>query len=150
MNFRRHIARWVARRIAGHLAGRALSCAVYGDCERGHQIAAGVVARSGDLGVRALAGTWCEAIVADVPRRARRSGRFRLIFADGPIDMDADQVPPPMRWAGALVTAHAALDWPMCRDLLAAVPDDQLQAHLAELLHMAAAAVVARSEGAAL
>ncbi|TDB86453.1 hypothetical protein E1264_17800 [Actinomadura sp. KC216] len=147
MTLTQRIATWGARRIAGMFAGRALTATIYGDCHRGHQITADVIERSGRLGARALAAVWCEAMLADVPRSARRRGNFRPLLMTPWGQLAPEDAPTSAMWMARLVAAHASRDWDMCRALVDAVPDDQIEEHLALLLHTAAAATIARPQG---
>ncbi|WP_433225439.1 hypothetical protein [Actinomadura formosensis] len=146
----RRLARWGARRLAAVLAGRALTCAVYGDCGRGHRITADTIERGGRLAVESVAAVWCEAMLDGLPRSTRKNGTFRPVVMDGGRVLDPEQVPPPLLWAMRLVAAHAARDRVMCAALIGAVPDSEVEQHLKVLLHVAAQSVATRSEEAVL
>ncbi|MBE1532634.1 hypothetical protein [Actinomadura algeriensis] len=115
---------------AGLLAGRALTAAVYGEHRRSHDLTVRAVGR-GPAAVERLVTVWCRAVLAE--RRPDAGARI-----------DIEQVPTPARWAVRVLAAAAARDRVMLPALVGAVPDDELEPHLAALLHLAVAAVVER------
>ncbi len=152
MTLTARLTRTAARWRSATTARRALSAQVYGEHRRASDLVESVIARDGTPGVYAMAGTWCEAILADVPRRIRRSAARGectalpvLTLPDG-TDCGIEGASPEVRWAGRLLAAHAAADWAMCRDLIDAVPRLYLPVHLAVLLSRAADATVTRLE----
>lgn len=151
MKLRTRAARWLSRRLVTYLAGRALSYAVYGDCSRGHKIAREAIDRSGLLAAETLATVWGEAIACDIPRKVRKAGKFRpVVVNETGADADLSDAPVEAVWIMRLVCAQAARDRDMVAALVAAVPEDRIEAHLKGLLHAAALAVAARTEQSAL
>lgn len=126
-------------------ARRALDAAVYGDCAEGHQITAEVIERGPDA-VRALAGTWCAAIVAEVPRTARRSGVYIPDLAGVAREIPARDAVAAINWATVLIAAHARRDWVLCRALVDGCLATDPKPRLAVLMHAAADATVTRLE----
>lgn len=152
MTLTARLARTALRWRAATTAQRALTAQVYGEHRHAYDLIEDVITRDGTPGVYAMTGTWCEAILADVPRRTRRraargKGAFQpyLTCRDG-IERGIEDASPSVRWAGRLLAAHAAGDWPMCRDLIDAVPSRELPVHLAVLLHAAADATITRED----
>ncbi|MEV5829179.1 hypothetical protein AB0L25_26825 [Spirillospora sp. NPDC052242] len=117
---------------AGLLAGRALTAAVYGEHHRSRALTARAVHR-GPAAVERLVTVWCRTILDERP-----SGIG--------VRPDIEQVPIPARWAVRVLAAAAARDRIMLPALVGAVPADELEPHLAALLHLAVAAVVERDE----
>jgi hypothetical protein len=92
----------------------------------------------------ALAG-WCDTLIVrqqeimggqdgDIARPAW------LNATTGEVALDADDVPPPVRWAGRLVAARAALDHDAWDALIASIPDAPMAAseHVSALLNSVA------------
>ncbi|RSN64075.1 MULTISPECIES: hypothetical protein [Actinomadura] len=117
---------------AGLLAGRALTAAVYGEHRRSRALTARAVHR-GPAAVERLVAVWCRAILDEHPRAAG-------------IRPGIEQAPVPARWAARVLAAAAARDRVMLPALVGAVPADELEPHLAALLHLAVAAVVERDD----
>lgn len=141
---------WAARRLAAHLAGRALVAEVYGDRETARQITAAVIEAGGKNAGLALTGVWCEAILAGVPRRTRRRARRGDSVLQPYVEnqngtaseLTAEDVA--VQWAGRLVGARACGDRVMFRELIDVVPGSEIEDHLAVLRAFAANAVTER------
>lgn len=145
MSLPARLARTLLRWRSAMAAQRALSCAVYGDCERGHQITAREIER-GPSAVRAMTGAWCAAIVAEIPRRERRANSWVPSLTGIASEIPVRDAVAAALWTTRLVPAHARRDWPTCRALVDAIPAGEIETHLAVLLHAAAAATVARED----
>ncbi|QFG22760.1 hypothetical protein [Actinomadura sp. WMMB 499] len=136
----RRVVAFAVRRHAGWLAGRALTAASYGEHDRSADLTARAVRRGPD-GVERLVKVWCRTILSDRPPAGPalagpgHGGR-----------PDIDRLPVPARWAARVVAAAAARDRAMLRALVGAVPEEEVDVHLACLLRLAVAAVVARDD----
>lgn len=146
MSLPARLARTVTRWRYGHAARRALSTAVYGDCAEGHRIAAEAIERGGEEAARALAGTWCAAVLDGVPRSVRRSGTYRHDLTGTTREVPVRDAVAAIDWATALITAHARRDWVLCRSLVAGCLATGPGPRLAVLLHAAADATSTRWE----
>lgn len=140
------LARTVTRWRYGHAARRALSAAVYGDCAEGHRIAAEAIERGGETAARALAGTWCAAVLDGVPRSACRSGVYIPDLSGTAREVPARDAVAAVAWATGLVAAHARRDWVLCRSMVAGCLATDTEPRLAVLLHAAADATATRWE----
>ncbi len=117
---------------AGLWAGQALTAAVYGEHHRSRALTARAVHR-GPAAVERLVIVWCRTILDEHP-------------PDIGARPDIEQVPTPARWAARVLTAVAARDRLRLSALVGAVHADELEPHLAALLHLAVNAVAERDE----
>lgn len=153
MTLTARLARTALRWRAATTAQRAMTAQVYGEHRHACDLIEDVITRDGTPGVYAMTGTWCEAILADVPRRDRRRAArgltpvYPVLTPPDGTDLGIETASTEVQWAGRLLAAHAAGDWPMCRDLIDAVPSRELPVHLAVLLSRAADATATRWEG---
>jgi hypothetical protein len=130
------VAEHAVRRYAGWLAGRALTAAAYGDWQEGHALTARVIPHGG-IAVEQLVTVWCEAILAEPPLHMQDEPAMEFAGLDRT---------PALRWS-AQVLAAANQDRTLLPLLVNAVPAGELAQHLAGLLDLAVAAVMARDDG---
>lgn len=140
LTIRRRAVRFAVHWHTRLLAGRALTAAVYGEHRRSRDLTARAV-RHGPSAVERLVAVWCREILSD-----RATGPVFLDPGRGG-RVDIDRVPPPARWGARVLAAAEARDRVMLPALVAAVPTEELEPHLAGLLRLAAAAVLARDDG---
>lgn len=125
------------------LAGVALGRFLANDREGARRVVMRINSDCGGSGVTCALLAWCDAVIDKLPRREGGDTLATLTFMEvrtGRIELNAENVPPKVRWAGRMIVARAANDHVMLAALIDSLPDDgaEIGRHVWQLLEVTA------------